>query len=157
MICRPLMESEPESGQSGCSAPVMILIRVDLPAPFSPTSAWTSPARRSNETPLSACTAPNDFEIESALRSMFFDSKSEERRLIRTTKNTKKARSEHARLGRRPISDCSIPFPDWPEFGFRTGGLQVILDLFHDLGVFDCDVVLFAEVVFEVIKLERRI
>ena len=38
--------------QSGCSAPVMILISVDLPAPFSPTSACTSPARRSNDTPL---------------------------------------------------------------------------------------------------------
>src|SRR5215510_6546550 len=70
MTCRPLMESEPESGQSGCSAPVMILIRVDLPAPFSPTSAWTSPSRRSNETPLSARTAPNDLEIESTLRSI---------------------------------------------------------------------------------------
>src|SRR5215813_9401942 len=92
MTCRPLMESEPESGQSGCSAPVMILIRVDLPAPFSPTSAWTSPARRSNETPLSARTAPNDFEIESTLRSMLFDSKSEERRLIQTTKKRRSRR-----------------------------------------------------------------
>src|SRR5262249_42278881 len=82
MICRPLMESEPESGQSGCSAPVMILIRVDLPAPFSPTSAWTSPARRSNETPLSARTAPNDFEIESTLSSMIFYSKLEDLSLI---------------------------------------------------------------------------
>src|SRR5215471_11546399 len=36
----------------------MILIRVDLPAPFSPTRACTSPARRSNDTPLSARTPP---------------------------------------------------------------------------------------------------
>src|SRR5262245_61190583 len=135
MTCRPLMESEPESGQSGCSAPVMILIRVDLPAPFSPTSAWTSPSRRSNETPLSARTAPNDFEIESTLRSMFL--------ILKTP------------VQYRPISECLIPFLCRPEFGFRSGGLQVILDLLHDLRVFDRDVVLFAEVVFEVIKLKR--
>ena len=52
--------------RSGASAPVMILISVDLPAPFSPTSAWTSPAASSNETPLSARTPANDFVIEVA-------------------------------------------------------------------------------------------
>src|SRR5437870_3295172 len=35
--------------ESGSSAPVMILISVDLPAPFSPTNAWTSPGAKSNE------------------------------------------------------------------------------------------------------------
>ena len=45
---------------SGAWAPVMTLIRVDFPAPFSPTSAWTSPASRSNETPLRARTPAND-------------------------------------------------------------------------------------------------
>src|SRR5437667_3705037 len=48
------------------SAPVTILISVDFPAPFSPTSAWTSPARRSNDTPRSACTPANDLAIDSA-------------------------------------------------------------------------------------------
>src|SRR5437016_3408644 len=48
---------------SGWCAPVMILMRVDLPAPFSPTKACTSPARSSKETPLSACTAPKDLVI----------------------------------------------------------------------------------------------
>src|SRR5450759_672592 len=38
--------------------PAMHLIRVDLPAPLSPTSAVTSPARASNATPRSTCTAP---------------------------------------------------------------------------------------------------
>ena len=33
---------------------------VDLPAPFSPTSAWASPAYRPKLTPSTAATAPND-------------------------------------------------------------------------------------------------
>src|SRR5438876_11795922 len=53
---------------SGVSAPVMILISVDLPAPFSPTSAWTSPAASAKETPFSARTPANDFEREAASR-----------------------------------------------------------------------------------------
>ena len=36
-------------------------MRVDLPAPFSPSRAWTSPARRVSETPRRARTAWNDF------------------------------------------------------------------------------------------------
>src|SRR6476620_9987805 len=43
--------------------PVRILIAVLLPAPFSPTSAWISPARNSSETSSSARTAGNDFEM----------------------------------------------------------------------------------------------
>ena len=39
------------------------MISVDLPAPFSPSSAWTSPARTSNETPESARTPGNVFSI----------------------------------------------------------------------------------------------
>ena len=35
-------------------------MRVDLPAPFSPSSAWTSPGRTSNDTPESARTPGND-------------------------------------------------------------------------------------------------
>ena len=52
--------------ESGFTAPVMILISVDLPAPFSPTSAWTSPARSSKETPFSACTPAKDLVIAAA-------------------------------------------------------------------------------------------
>lgn len=37
-------------------------MRVDLPAPFSPTSARTSPAATDIETPLSASTPGQDFE-----------------------------------------------------------------------------------------------
>ena len=40
----------------------MTLIRVDLPAPFSPTSEWISPGWRSSETLRSACVEPKLFD-----------------------------------------------------------------------------------------------
>src|SRR4030095_2020318 len=43
--------------------PPRIFIRVDLPAPFSPASATTSPALIWKSTPLSACTPPKRFSI----------------------------------------------------------------------------------------------
>src|SRR5512133_1105028 len=49
--------------------PATHLIRVDLPAPLSPTSAITSPWRTSKSTSVSACTEPNDFEIPRSWRS----------------------------------------------------------------------------------------
>src|ERR1700730_3222530 len=48
--------------------PATHLIRVDLPAPLSPTSAMTSPWRTSKSTSVSACTDPNDFEIPRSWR-----------------------------------------------------------------------------------------
>ena len=42
----------------GSGAPARILIRVDLPAPLSPSRASTSPARMSKQTSSSAVTAP---------------------------------------------------------------------------------------------------
>src|SRR5512132_2241431 len=48
--------------------PATHLIRVDLPAPLSPTSAITSPWRTSKSTSVSACTEPNDFEIPRSWR-----------------------------------------------------------------------------------------
>ena len=42
----------------GLSAPAMIFPRVDLPAPFSPTSAWTEPRATETETRSSAWTPP---------------------------------------------------------------------------------------------------
>src|SRR5215472_10232635 len=41
---------------SGASEPAAIAIRVDLPAPFSPSRAWISPARAAKVTPVSAST-----------------------------------------------------------------------------------------------------
>src|SRR5580704_2452612 len=48
---------------SAMYAPARIFISVDLPAPFSPTSACTSPAATSKDTPSSARTPGNDFVI----------------------------------------------------------------------------------------------
>src|SRR5829696_9731665 len=62
----PSIRSSPPSGSTG---PVMILISVDLPAPFSPMSACTSPARSSSEALLSACTPAYDFVMSVARRS----------------------------------------------------------------------------------------
>src|SRR6266487_4831158 len=48
--------------------PATHLIKVDLPAPLSPTSAMTSPSRTSKSTSASACTDPNDFEMPRSWR-----------------------------------------------------------------------------------------
>src|SRR5262245_47631567 len=51
------------------SAPLRIFIRVDLPAPFSPSSTCTSPARTSNETPSRATTPGNDLRMPRICRA----------------------------------------------------------------------------------------
>src|SRR5258708_15504768 len=56
----PSISIVPESG--GCT-PKRIFIKVDLPAPFSPIRAWTSPALRSKSTPFSAWTPANALMI----------------------------------------------------------------------------------------------
>src|SRR5215203_2056452 len=43
---------------SGCTAPARIFIRVDLPAPFSPTTACTVPASTARSTPTRAWIPP---------------------------------------------------------------------------------------------------
>src|SRR5437667_10394721 len=53
---------------SGLWMPATHLIKVDLPAPLSPTSAMTSPSRTSKSTSASACTDPNDFEMPRSWR-----------------------------------------------------------------------------------------
>src|SRR5919198_4944544 len=40
-----------------------MLIRVDLPAPFSPMMPWTEPLAMVKSTFLLACTAPNDLSM----------------------------------------------------------------------------------------------
>src|SRR4051812_47073948 len=48
---------------SGRWTPVRTLISVDLPAPFWPITAWTSPGKRRKSTPESAWTPEKRFEI----------------------------------------------------------------------------------------------
>src|SRR5215211_459668 len=50
---------------SGAIAPDATFINVDFPAPFSPSSACTSPGRTSNETSVSAAIAPKCFVMPS--------------------------------------------------------------------------------------------
>jgi hypothetical protein len=51
------------SPRSGSSDPAAMAISVDLPAPFSPSRAWISPACASNVTPFSASTPSKLFQI----------------------------------------------------------------------------------------------
>src|SRR6185437_15597459 len=58
VTCRPLTVSVP---LSGWCTPARIFTSVDLPAPFSPSSACTSPPRSVTDPSIRAWTAPNDF------------------------------------------------------------------------------------------------
>src|SRR5258708_9327690 len=59
-VSRPSSRNRPEN--SGCT-PAMIFISVLLPAPFSPTRPWISPADSAKSTPRSASTPPKAFVI----------------------------------------------------------------------------------------------
>src|SRR6266850_3144712 len=49
--------------------PNRMFMRVDLPAPFSPTSAWISPERTEREIPLRTRLPSNSFVIERSSRA----------------------------------------------------------------------------------------
>src|ERR1044072_3801031 len=68
-LCVMVLPSICSSPPAGSTAPVMILMRVDLPAPFSPMSACTSPARSSSEALFRACTPAYDFVMSVARKS----------------------------------------------------------------------------------------
>src|SRR5690606_15199008 len=62
----PSMRIVPESG---VWTPASTFISVDLPAPFSPMRAWTSPRRRSKSTPRRAGAPPKDLVMPSIATS----------------------------------------------------------------------------------------
>src|SRR3954451_113789 len=63
--CSP---SKTNSPWSAGPTPEIVLTKVDLPAPLSPTSATTSPAATSKSTSWRACTAPNRLDTPRRLR-----------------------------------------------------------------------------------------
>src|SRR5215471_18414923 len=60
--CTGTPSSRMAPSYSACT-PAMIFISVLLPAPFSPTRPWISPAFRAKSTSLRACTPPNDLQM----------------------------------------------------------------------------------------------
>src|SRR5215831_12626570 len=93
---RPDRKSVPESA---FTAPVMILMSVLLPAPFSPISPWTSPSKRLKETPFSACTPANALVMEFASR----------RRLIPATSEIQGSNRSFERLHSTPLQFGFLP------------------------------------------------
>ena len=65
LACSPISTAP----SSGWTKPLAIPSNVDFPDPFSPTSAWISPARQSTLTSRSACTAPNAFDTPRSVRT----------------------------------------------------------------------------------------
>src|SRR5882724_8573033 len=64
-VSRPSSNKRPEN--SVCT-PAMIFISVLLPAPFSPTRPWISPAESVKSTPRNAATPPKAFEMPTSSR-----------------------------------------------------------------------------------------
>src|SRR5262249_41683443 len=79
--------------RSGRWTPARMRISVDLPAPFSPTTAWISPNAASKSTPSSATVAPNRLLTPSALTAG---------RVIASTRNECHL---HLRVGELPALD----------------------------------------------------
>src|SRR5436305_6405135 len=68
LLCSTVWPPTASVPESGVTAPVMTLMSVDCPAPFSPISACTSPGRSSKETDFSAWTPAYDLLISIASR-----------------------------------------------------------------------------------------
>src|SRR5713101_5038575 len=96
--------------RSGASTPEMILMRVDLPEPFSPTRQCTSPTSSVRSTSRSACTPPKRFEMPDISRKVAKGSSCDETVLSR---NLSKDLSKN--LSKDPSSNRLAPrrIPDW--------------------------------------------
>src|SRR5262245_1022649 len=89
----PLTRMTPRSGR--CTPPRM-RISVDLPAPFSPTTAWISPNATAKSTLWSASVAPNCLLTPSALAAGWVIASSRHERHL------------HLRVGQPPVLDDHI-------------------------------------------------
>src|ERR1700738_4264486 len=85
--------------RSGSSTPEMILMRVDLPEPFSPTRQCTSPTSSVRSTLRSACTPPKRFEMPDISRKGAKGSSCNEIVLSRN-------RFDPCRIPERKVQEC---------------------------------------------------
>ena len=72
-LVEAMVASEPSTRilpESGWCMPAIILISVDLPAPFSPSSAWTCPRRTDKVTSLITLTGPKDLETLTSCKTV---------------------------------------------------------------------------------------
>ena len=65
--CSPAISTTPSSGTT---VPLAMPSNVDLPEPFSPSTAWISPARTSSDTSSLACTGPYRLETPRSDRTV---------------------------------------------------------------------------------------
>src|SRR6266852_1917903 len=86
--------------RSGASTPEMILMRVDLPEPFSPTRQCTSPTSSVRSTSRSACTPPKRFEMPDISR--------------------KGAKGSSCGFVRQAIASLRVAFPTGKKSGMRS-------------------------------------
>src|SRR5262245_46222073 len=80
----------------------MIFTAVDLPAPFSPSSAITCPARSSSRTPASACTPPKRLLTPSSASAAGAEWRSEELGKLIHVRLVEHERLRHGRVAVRP-------------------------------------------------------
>src|SRR5699024_2086247 len=74
-LVEAMVTSEPSTSilpESGWCTPAIILIRVDLPAPFSPSSAWPCPRRTHEATSVITFTGPKDRETLTSWRTVLW-------------------------------------------------------------------------------------
>src|SRR6267154_4082838 len=100
--------------RSGASTPEMILMRVDLPEPFSPTRQCTSPASSVRSTSRSACTPPKRFEMPDISRKVAKGSSCDETVLTRNlTNNPSSNRPAPRRIPDRKNQECVLKEAAW--------------------------------------------
>src|ERR1700685_262444 len=113
---------------SGCCAPERILMSVDLPAPFSPSSAWISPGSTSRPASSSAWTPGNRLPIRDIRKSGSVIE------FLRAAKRTRRRRSLNS-------SDCANHYGEAsaPCLKRETRNLFHLIQPFSLIQVLGCD------------------